>query len=760
MGQNVTHQGVGGGQPRDLPANVRDYVNLRRAAAKHDPFDPASLAQSRLCGHCLDLIATVLEGLWCPGKRHSTKRPSRSVRRAWETSRRGAESVDYGGLLRRHPVRPDNCRLCRHLVEERGMIPVTRRGKTFVVLEEIDAGQLRLRSDSMGEGPRDWMRISVDEPWPEYEAHLSQRPDGQWPSKLVRRHGLEAGNALHDPKAWLSQCLEHHKRCRQDPVGVTNGLPTRVIDVGRHGDAQELRLHIPGDETGSYIALSHCWGPEGSLTTKTLSSNLEEHCRSLNFDTLPRTFQDAVTITRALGLRYLWIDALCIVQDSADDLDWKREASRMDSVYSDATAVIVAAAGPDSHAGMLARPTEVDVLEVPTLSLDAAMGAPFTGKLPLGIPLREADGFGPALLASNPASKHHWRSRGWTLQEEALARRLIYFTESQCFWVCKEGFRSQAGHSFEVYDDSGLNLAILQSQNLAVWELMMKGGLDERIPGPESHVDPISRCYDWHSLVQMYTSRELTRVSDRMKAIEGLATRYFGHSYQELYVYGVSKADLGRSLAWRSTHPRLRQVLTEPDVLFSLPELRSLAPSWSWGSVQGGVSWYWDAPEDIKFLSYEKISKYGAGLTSLPDDFIDRYWPPVPRDWHLPVKGFVLNLVGPGSLENIPDLWVTSSTTETKPTTITNALLLFLYSEVVQPPTGRSAINIRSGKLEGMTNRTPVTHTERLYNFLQVENVEPGYDVYRRVGTCQLRWLKRGEDLMSPYLREMSLILV
>jgi hypothetical protein len=333
-----------------------------------------------------------------------------------------ARAVDYGGQLHKHTVIPGACELCHHLVEDCKMHATTKSGKTFVFLEEVDCGRLRLKPHIEDAG-RHWIHISIEQPWLKYVEHQKQHPEGQWPPRLVGQHSNEIDDVLQDPKFWMKECLANHDRCQREEA---RRLPTRVIEVGQSGAVLKPRLHISEGCMGSFVALSHCWG--GSLVTHTRSSNIEEHCRGLAFETLPRTFQDAITITKALGVRYLWIDALCIIQDSMED--WNVEASRMDSIYSDALVVLVAAVGGDSHAGMLKQAAPDEMLQVPALNLKKTFGSPVDEKVHIGIPRNEPRGFGPALTSLESGIQRGWRTRGWTFQEEALAQRLVYFTDS------------------------------------------------------------------------------------------------------------------------------------------------------------------------------------------------------------------------------------------------------------------------------------------------------------------------------------------
>jgi hypothetical protein len=151
-------------------------------------------------------------------------------------------------------------------------------------------------------------------------------------------------------RRWLTECTTSHQYCSNS---ITDGLgdpllPTRVIDVGPGDGSEEPRLIVSNSNRGKYAALSHCWGSRQQFTTD--SNTLRQRMQCIPTSSLPKTFRDAVTITRELQIRYVWIDSLCILQDE-DKTDWKREATKMASVYGNSYITIAAAAAADSHWG-------------------------------------------------------------------------------------------------------------------------------------------------------------------------------------------------------------------------------------------------------------------------------------------------------------------------------------------------------------------------------------------------------------------------
>jgi hypothetical protein len=147
--------------------------------------------------------------------------------------------------------------------------------------------------------------------------------------------------ALARVKSWIRTCDAKHGCVVQDAV-----MPTRVLDLGRQGSQGIVLFEMHG-QRGRYITLSHCWGASHSFTTT--RRNLEIRKREISLNDLPKTFRDAVTGTRQLGVQYLWIDSLFIIQD--DRLDWEAEASRMADVYTNSYLTISASSSRDTNSG-------------------------------------------------------------------------------------------------------------------------------------------------------------------------------------------------------------------------------------------------------------------------------------------------------------------------------------------------------------------------------------------------------------------------
>jgi hypothetical protein len=142
--------------------------------------------------------------------------------------------------------------------------------------------------------------------------------------------------------AHLGECSRDHPQCARCSESL---LPSRIIDLGPPGKTTEPRLKINNkSEIGHYACLSYCWG--GAQEYMTTQANIDGYLKSLNLSSLSKTIQDPIKVTRMLHLRYLWIDALCIIQDSPEDK--RREMAYMGMIYKNATVTIAAARAKSS----------------------------------------------------------------------------------------------------------------------------------------------------------------------------------------------------------------------------------------------------------------------------------------------------------------------------------------------------------------------------------------------------------------------------
>ena len=222
-------------------------------------------------------------------------------------------------------------------------------------------------------------------------------------------------------RQWLRVCDGEHG-CYPGSDGL---LPTRVLDVRGGNALNSLHLHCTKQgEKGRYVALSHRWGEiKEDQKFCAYNSNIRDLRKGIDFSKLPKTFQDAVTVTRELGVQYLWIDSLCIIQDNAKD--WEAESKRMEDVFSSAYCTIAASSARDSTEGFLGSRPSRQYIKIPW---------PQGSRLYIGEALENFN---------HDVEEAELNRRGWVLQERALSRRTIHFTANQTYWECGLGIHCE-----------------------------------------------------------------------------------------------------------------------------------------------------------------------------------------------------------------------------------------------------------------------------------------------------------------------------
>lgn len=149
---------------------------------------------------------------------------------------------------------------------------------------------------------------------------------------------------------WLADCLTNHPNCPR--FFETKQMPSRLLDVSNNRGDDRVRLKVCEEgDTLQYAALSYCWGSNSQDHALTAATEAEWLTPGCALHELPALIQDAVKVTRGLGLSFLWIDSLCIIQD--DEIDWKSETSKMEEVFSAAYCTIGASSARSSLQGFL-----------------------------------------------------------------------------------------------------------------------------------------------------------------------------------------------------------------------------------------------------------------------------------------------------------------------------------------------------------------------------------------------------------------------
>ncbi|KAI0147111.1 heterokaryon incompatibility protein-domain-containing protein [Xylariaceae sp. FL1272] len=203
--------------------------------------------------------------------------------------------------------------------------------------------------------------------------------------RLGYNAALASETSLNVARRWLNVCQNDHGECFKS---VVSRLPTRVLDV-RSNSNNGIRLVDSKGESGSYVTLSHCWGGDKSLVL--LRDNVEAFQTEIRPGNLPAIFRDAITITRALNNPYLWIDGLCIVQDSKED--WENESKQMGSYYGNAVLTLCASAAERSSTGIFCPRIQSQPRKLIPVSLNLFTGLDLKGQVYLEMNNRISDTF-------------------------------------------------------------------------------------------------------------------------------------------------------------------------------------------------------------------------------------------------------------------------------------------------------------------------------------------------------------------------------
>lgn len=356
-------------------------------------------------------------------------------------------------------------------------------------------------------------------------------------------------------RSWLSKCCERHDAC-SGPNAVP--LPTRVISVGSGTTIPRLYIH-DGAEKGSYAALSHCWGGDVPLQTRS-QIDLERFQLGIPEEMLPPTFRDAVFVCRELQIPFLWIDSLCIIQDDKDD--WSQESSHMGSYYAGAALTIAADHAYNSSEGCFKerspcvwKSSRIDKRRF-GLSADIHVrNMPVIIPDQLGHFFRKYD---PASRPSRPRHPHPLSLRAWAMQEWFLSRRIVHFTADEMVWECYE----------EVF-----------------CECTIDQDPDHHRTAPkiplQDFLHNVPAVYEeWTKIIKKFSMRQITYEEDRLPAVSGVAD-VFSKVTKDTYVCGVWK-NCPLSLVW-TAH-------VDPSRRFRQTDF--YAPSWSWASIEGPIDVY------------------------------------------------------------------------------------------------------------------------------------------------------------------------
>ncbi|KAH7186196.1 heterokaryon incompatibility protein-domain-containing protein [Fusarium flagelliforme] len=339
-------------------------------------------------------------------------------------------------------------------------------------------------------------------------------------------------------QSWIKECTTTHRACQH--VHRPAVYPKRLLDL--YGSTVVLREEI---QPARYACLSHCWGFNTDVA-RTTTDNLNDFTTNVPWDQLTTTFRNAITICRCLGILYLWIDSLCIIQDSSDD--WKDQASKMADIYENSFITIAATKSKNGSGGCFAE-CEEKYLSKPVPGYQGI----YVRQKPTSFPLNRGQ--------LNSSTDWPLLNRAWIYQEMRLSQRVLHFCANEVIWRCHEVQRSESGSNDSDFGDSS-KFCTMQQQSVTSTALQN---------------DP---RHLWYCTVQEYSRLQLTFQSDKMPALAGLTKRMQTMRPDDRYLAGLWEKTLLFDLlwfVWPSPVPGRQRTST--------------FPSWSWASVDCQVMW-------------------------------------------------------------------------------------------------------------------------------------------------------------------------
>lgn len=359
-------------------------------------------------------------------------------------------------------------------------------------------------------------------------------------------------------KEWYSTCVNSHAHtCGSGEPEIDQAFPKLLlIDTKR-------KCLVQMERNCRYIALSYCWGSANFFFTTTENMRQLFQPQAFEHIQLPKTIKQAIALTSALGEQYLWVDALCIVQNGPDKMD---HLNAMASLYANSALTIVA--GEDSHADAGFR--GLNGISEPRLAK------------------QQIATLSPSESLVRPSSKHiwddsllqPWSSRAWTFQEAIFPHRTLYFANNTVRWCCKArrwSEESLSTHCLSTY------YGVEQNQHRPL-SLQLK-----------AHKLPVLGEYE--ALVNSYNKRNFTYAEDALFAFAGVATR-LAEKFDRGLISGLPELFFDMCLLWRPLRKTGNASRRRPKRLDNGPVY---LPSWSWAGWETEVTWpyTWNFTEDF-----------------------------------------------------------------------------------------------------------------------------------------------------------------
>lgn len=414
----------------------------------------------------------------------------------------------------------------------------------------------------------DGRRKTVDEHGEESEANVTRRLQIQWEDKayddafivlvypdvnfgprkqfLGRLLDSSEVSRIEQIRRWYRLCSEEHA----ENCGIDHANSERFEDLRHESyfgviDVNAMRLTALPEGEMEYAALSYTWGPHAATLFQTTQRNVYQLQKpdGLNhvWDQLPKTIQDAIELVRELGIGYLWIDSLCILQGDAEV--WGLNSNHMDTIYGYASLTICAADGDDANAGLVALH--------PNRSTHGSHATQYVGTI----------GRDTKLMVVYPSETYigrsTWNKRAWTFQERVLSKRLLIFAEGRVYFLCRSSTMSE-----DIYEEAFP----------AGWWIELLHVPMQQYQKTSSHPFLVYKYS-----VPLYTCRVLTHQHDILAAFSGIGKEIGSRLNGEL-IFGLPNSYFDLALLWKSDSARERRYGRDGKLKF---------PSWSWCGWKG-----------------------------------------------------------------------------------------------------------------------------------------------------------------------------
>ena len=531
---------------RLLPSPAATFQNIESQSTSHD-----------LCIDCEGLLHCILIG--------STLSDSR-----WETINSNQTTLTFyrnhldGFVATLQRSAEDGCKLCIEYIRQLRSLESFDPNETYCLFQwsrKLPRCELQL---ALGDVRRFAMHVSHWTRPITINFYTRQQMDTRYsngsPSSLVlnsqiprlyvlpeQHSGSEASNAR--AHQWLDDCLNRHEECVRPP----SKLPKRVLDLGKSLQIEKVKVYVTKGEHARYATLSYSWGQAKRLLTT--RETLKSHCQGIDLEKVPQTLRDALYIAKSLGFRYIWIDALCIIQK--DKLDFAEQVAALTEIYGNSTLNISASSAKNSDNGILKE-------------------LPDNGTL-LGILVQRDFQILPNTVWAGPRpqtldiEEKFISSRGWVFQERLVSPATLHYTDEGMVWECAVGAKVE--HDQNVFN----------TKWKSNWKATMNGKIqDQAQPGAAGESEPEKyHCFEsWYDWICAYSERDLYDNDDKFPAIAGVA-KTFASAFGLTYAAGLWTEDMISGMMWRR-HNR-KETLTRYE--------KYVAPSWSWSSVHGRLEY-------------------------------------------------------------------------------------------------------------------------------------------------------------------------